>query len=77
MDLGIKGRTALVTAGSRGLGLAVAEALAAEGARVALCARGKQDLADAEAAVQAAGAERVLAGRVDMAEPGALENFVG
>ena len=76
MDLGITGRTALVTAGSRGLGLAVAETLAAEGARVALCARGAEDLQRAEAAVTAAGAERVLAGRVDMAEPGALEDFV-
>lgn len=44
MDLGIKGKTALVTAGSRGFGKAVALELAAEGARVALCARGEEDL---------------------------------
>jgi len=39
MDLGIRGRTAFVAAASRGLGRAIAEALAAEGVRVALCAR--------------------------------------
>ena len=39
MDLGLQGRVALVTAGSRGIGLGVARALAAEGARVALTSR--------------------------------------
>ncbi len=39
MDLGIRGRVAIVAAASRGLGKAVAEALAAEGAHLALCAR--------------------------------------
>jgi 3-oxoacyl-[acyl-carrier protein] reductase len=39
MDLGLKGRTALVLGGSAGLGLGCAEALAAEGARIAILAR--------------------------------------
>lgn len=39
MDLGIRGRTAFVAAASRGLGRAIAEALAAEGVRVTVCAR--------------------------------------
>jgi len=39
MDLGIAGRVALVTAATRGIGLGIAHALAAEGARVAICAR--------------------------------------
>jgi 3-oxoacyl-[acyl-carrier protein] reductase len=39
MDLGLKGRVALVAAASRGLGRAIAEALAAEGAKVGICAR--------------------------------------
>jgi 3-oxoacyl-[acyl-carrier protein] reductase len=44
MDLGLKGRTAIVGGGSAGIGLACAEALAAEGANVALFARGRQAL---------------------------------
>lgn len=57
MDLNIRGRTALVTAGSRGFGKAVAVELAAEGARVALCARGENDLRAAVEDVRAAGQE--------------------
>ena len=48
MDLGIEGRVALVTASSRGLGRASAEALAAEGVRVVVTARGAEGLDAAE-----------------------------
>ena len=48
MDLGIAGRVALVTAASRGLGRASALALAEEGARVAICARGEEALRETE-----------------------------
>ena len=44
MDLGLKGRVALVAAASRGLGRAIAAALAAEGAQVGICARGPEPL---------------------------------
>jgi 3-oxoacyl-[acyl-carrier protein] reductase len=44
MDLGIKGKTALVTASSRGLGRAVAFELAAEGCKVAICSKTQDDL---------------------------------
>jgi 3-oxoacyl-[acyl-carrier protein] reductase len=44
MDLGLTGRVAIVTGGSRGLGLAAAKALAAEGAHVVICARGEEQL---------------------------------
>ena len=44
MNLGLKGKTALVTASSKGIGKAVAEELAAEGCNVAICSRTKEDL---------------------------------
>jgi 3-oxoacyl-[acyl-carrier protein] reductase len=44
MDLELKGRVAVITGGSRGLGFASAEALVAEGARVVICARGEDQL---------------------------------
>ncbi|MFW5769980.1 MAG: SDR family oxidoreductase [Spirochaetota bacterium] len=44
MNLGIEGKTAVVTASSRGLGRAVADSLAAEGVNLAICARNKEQL---------------------------------
>ena len=44
MDLGIGGKVALVTASTRGIGLAIAQALASEGARVAIAARTESDV---------------------------------
>ena len=76
MDLGLKNRVALVAASSQGLGLATAEAFAAEGCRVAMCARNQQALE--------AGAERikkqhnadVLAEAFDVTDPKAVSQFV-
>ncbi len=47
MDLGLRGSRALITGGSRGIGFAIADAVAAEGAAVGLVARGPDDLAAA------------------------------
>ena len=47
MDLGLGGKVALVTAASRGIGRAVAEEFAREGADVAICARGRDALDEA------------------------------
>lgn len=69
MDLGLNGATAVVTGGSKGMGLAIAETLGAEGASVALMARRKDALEAAAAAVARAGAPAVLTVSVDMTEP--------
>ena len=47
MDLKLKGKKAIVTGGTRGIGRAIAEELASEGADVAICARNKQQIDDA------------------------------
>ena len=67
MDLGVAGRVALVTAASKGLGRASAVALAQEGVKVAICARGAEALADAEAELGAH--TDVLAVRADVTDP--------
>jgi 3-oxoacyl-[acyl-carrier protein] reductase len=68
MDLGIAGRVALVTAASKGLGRASAEALAADGVKVVICARGQEALDATAASIRAAGGE-VTAIRADVTEP--------
>jgi 3-oxoacyl-[acyl-carrier protein] reductase len=54
VDLGLTDKVAVVTGSSRGLGLASARALVAEGCRVVLCARGEERLAEAAVEVEAA-----------------------
>lgn len=57
MDLGLRGKRAIVTGASRGIGRAIAATLAAEGAAIATCARGQAGLDDALAAFRAHGVE--------------------
>lgn len=75
MDLGLAGRVALITGGSKGIGLAVAHALAAEGVQIALCARGKAELDAAAEQIRARGvqARPVVA---DMTRLGDIDMFV-
>lgn len=55
MDLGLKGRSVLVTGGNRGIGLAISLAFAGEGANVVICGRDEAALAEAEAKISATG----------------------
>jgi 3-oxoacyl-[acyl-carrier protein] reductase len=75
VDLGIDGRVALVTASSRGLGFASAEALAAEGVRVVVSARGPESLEQAEHQLRASGAE-VFGVVADITDPHVPERLV-
>ena len=68
MDLGLKDKVALVTGASRGIGKRIAAALAAEGARVCICARGADALAEAAADLASRGAE-VEASAQDVTTP--------
>jgi 3-oxoacyl-[acyl-carrier protein] reductase len=75
MDLQLTGKRALVTGGSRGIGRAIAETLAAEGCALALCARGTEALDKVAAGLREQGAT-VHAEPVDVTDPAALAAFV-
>jgi NAD(P)-dependent dehydrogenase (short-subunit alcohol dehydrogenase family) len=75
VDLGLEGRRALVTAASRGIGLAIARELASEGAHVAICARGEAGLETARKELEAFGVT-VFARCVDVGDGDALMAFV-
>ncbi|MGH9225199.1 MAG: SDR family oxidoreductase [Acidimicrobiales bacterium] len=75
MDLGIAGRVALVTAASKGLGRASALALAQEGAKLVICARGEEALRETEAELAAVtDVLAVVADVTDPAVPASLAN---
>lgn len=73
MDLGLSGATALVTGGSKGMGLAIAECIAAEGASVAIMARGQAGLDAAVSRLHAEGASDAFGISVDMADSTSIE----
>ena len=75
MDLGLKGKVVMITGASKGLGRAMAQAFAAEGARLSICARGAIELTAAEKELRAAGAE-VLAQALDATDTGATKRWV-
>lgn len=76
MDLGLKGRAALVTAGSKGIGRACAMGLAAEGARVAICARTEADLKAAAEEIRAKTGTEVLAIPCDVTRADQVRSLV-
>ncbi|MFN2545787.1 MAG: SDR family oxidoreductase [Actinomycetota bacterium] len=75
MELGIRGRAAIVTGASRGLGFAIAEELGREGCDLAVCARGEDDLRRASEAFRATGT-RVLERVLDVTDPAQVRDFV-
>lgn len=75
MDLGLKGKNAIVTGGSKGIGRCTALALAAEGANVAICARGQEALDLTARDIEAAGV-KAFAASCDVADAEALKGFL-
>jgi 3-oxoacyl-[acyl-carrier protein] reductase len=76
MDLGIRDRAAVVAAASRGMGRAIAEALAAEGCKLAICSRDEQAIAAAAGAICEKYGVEVFHGSVDVSDTEALQAFV-
>ncbi len=76
MDLGLKNRVALVAASSQGLGLATAEAFAAEGCRVAMCARNQTTLAAAAEKIRKRYSVEVFEEAFDVGDSAAVARFV-
>ena len=78
MDLGLADKVAIVTGSSRGLGLASARALVAEGCRVCLCARGEERLAEAAVEVEAVARKpgMVLTVQADVSTPAGVERVI-
>ncbi len=75
MDLGLAGRRAVVTGGSKGLGRAIAAELLAEGAGVAICSRNEAELEAAAAELRKPGGT-VFARPCDVTDPGQVTAFV-
>ncbi len=76
MDLGIRNRAAVVTAASRGMGRAIAEALAAEGCKLAICSRDPDAIGSAAAAIGQTHSATVFHRAVDVSDTASVQAFV-
>lgn len=75
MDLGLTGKRAVVTGGSKGIGRAIALGLAAEGAQVAICARGEEALRETETELRKL-SDKAVAEVCDVSDAEALDRFL-
>ena len=76
METGLRNRVAIVAASSQGIGRATAEAFAAEGCRVAMCARNRETLNQAADKIRGQYQTEVLAEPFDVTDAGAVRDFV-
>ncbi|HVM68384.1 MAG TPA: SDR family oxidoreductase [Gaiellaceae bacterium] len=76
MELGIAGRRAIVTGGSKGLGYAIAEELVREGVHVALCSRSEEEAQAAAERLRSGAATTVFAARADVTDADEVTRFV-
>ncbi len=76
MELGLRGKVALVTGGSKGLGKAIAEELAREGVRVAICSRNEQEITAAADEISQATGGDVFPAVADVTIPDDIERLV-
>ena len=76
MDLGLKGKVALVAGASKGLGYAVAQALAAEGANVSISSRDEAAIADAARQIEGETGARVMSMAVDVRSKDAIDRWI-
>src|SRR3989442_4150932 len=75
MDLGLKGKKALVTGATRGIGRAIAETFADEGADVGICARNQEQVNETIEALEQKGVH-AIGGMVDIADGPALKAWI-
>jgi NAD(P)-dependent dehydrogenase (short-subunit alcohol dehydrogenase family) len=75
MDLGLKGKRVVVTGGSKGIGRAIADTFAGEGANVSICARNAEDVAAAVASLKSKGVQ-AFGRALDVADAGALTSWI-
>jgi NAD(P)-dependent dehydrogenase (short-subunit alcohol dehydrogenase family) len=75
VDLGLADRRALVTGGSKGIGLAIARELVGEGAHVAICSRSEEEVETAAAGLRHGGTT-IHAQRADVTDPDDVRDFV-
>jgi len=76
METGLRGRVAIVAASSQGIGKATAEAFAAEGCRVAMCARNRHTLEAAAQRIREQSSAEVFTQAFDVTDSGAVHSFV-